>query len=213
MTMMVQSVMKKTGINRVTGALTDIFKRGKKAVTGEELAQQFKTWVTSSSLEEKEPIYLKLPEDARSFAAWIAGLPDRDLAAFTGKVADFCKDANFDLAWLTDASLASDPTLKRALEATVLLYCLSYWQADQTQDHIKALGVFQKWREAPMSGKYQDLTQKMFPKLVEQGLVSEPISAPLLFSEEERRSYIVQAIQKAAEQDMAAVLEVLKAVQ
>jgi hypothetical protein len=206
--------MKKTGLNRVTGALTGVLGRGKKqASSGEELAKQFKNWVTSSSLEEKEQIYLNLPEDARGFTTWITELSEKDLTAFTERVVNFCKEANFNLAWLTDASLESDPTLKRSLEATVLLYCLSYWQADQAQDHIKALGVFQKWREAPMSGKYQDLTQKMFPKLVERKLVSEPISAPLLFSEEDRRNYIVQAIQKAAEQDMAGVLEVLKETQ
>ncbi len=200
-----------------TGAVdnvTDVLKREKKpaesappALDGTTLAEQFKEWV--HALPAKTWQELNVPNEAE-FKLWLNGLASDDLHTLTQQVQTFCRSLNFDAAWLFDPSLMSDPQLQQSLGRTVLLYGVAYWQGLQAQDGLQTFITFREWVHNPLAAEHLALTQQVFTRLVEAGLVPEPTSALVLFSEEERHNYVQQALHQAAEKDMTALVQCFK---
>lgn len=177
-----------------------------------ELSQRFQEWVAGASLEERKQLYKSLPEAAQAFTTWLTGLPAEEVETFSQKVSSFCSDFGFELAWLVDLQLDDDAELKQAAEEIVVLYCLAHSKATQVRGDVKAFATFQAWQDNPSEGQHKALGQKLFAKLVEQGLVSAPPSELFMASDEKRQEHVVQAIRQAAEENRPAFNAVLKEV-
>lgn len=176
------------------------------------LAQQFKQWASDVASAEREPLFRQLPAATKEFTTWLASLSDEELKHFIQRLGAFCKDSHFQLSWLFDSDVQPDAQTKQALEEAVLLFALSRWQAARVNPSITAFNRFLAWQKNPLSKEHKAMTQKLFAKLVEKGLITEPPASLLLLSEEERRNYVMQAIQNIAENDKQALLAIFKEV-
>lgn len=216
MSSMVESVMKKTGLERLSGNVSKIFKGWNQEIadlTGRDHdaqhAQQFKQWITDATSTDRKELSGDVNKDLKALTTWLAGLSEEDMQAYCHKVAHFCEVLHFKLEWLVDPYLEKDPNLKKTLEDTVLLFCVSDWKASQSAEHIKAFASFREWLNDPESDQNQALTQKLFALLIKEDKLDETPSALLLLSEDERRKYIVQTIKKVAEADMPFIISYL----
>jgi hypothetical protein len=168
-----------------------------------DLALQFKQWVGQAELAKRTAVYKGLPEDAAGFTAWLQSLSDEDLARFVQELSAFCAALRFELAWLVDPKAEGE--LKQAAEETVGLYCLATWKARA----IQPFAAYRAWRSDPGKRENQLFAQKLYSKLVEAGLATSPPDL-LLAPQKERQAHVTQAIQKAAAEDHAVFIGLLK---
>lgn len=216
MSSMVESVMKKTRLERLSGSVSKLFKGWNKDIadlTGRERdaqhAQQFKQWITDATSADRKELSGDVNKDLKALTTWLAGLSEEDMQEYCHRVAHFCEALLFKLEWLVDPYLDKAPDLKKTLEETVLLFCVSDWKASQSAEHIKAFASFRAWLDEPEADHNQALTQKLFALLIKEDKLDETPSALLLLSEEERRNYIVQTIKKVAETELPFIIAYL----
>lgn len=174
-----------------------------------DLAKQFKQWVAEAAPGSRAELYNGLPASADGFAAWLGGLPDKELAQFTKQVVRFCASVNFNLAWLTDAQVSREPELKRAVEDAVLLYSLTTWRANNVQQDVKGFFAYQAWLAKP--NRHREFGQQLYAALVHGGAVTIPAEL-YLASEKERQAQAAASIRKAAEEDRVAFQAALRQV-
>lgn len=171
--------------------------RGKKAAA---LPQQFLAWIDQAPTVE-QPV-----------ADWLHGLSEPGLQAFTEHLAAFCADMGFELAWLVEQQFAHNPELTQAAEKIVLSYCWACQQAAVAQEDIEAHKMLQAFEQDPSSRKHQEFGQKLFAKLVQEGLTAANVSDYLAASAKTRPQQTLQAIQEAVKKDSPAFNRALKEV-
>lgn len=203
-----RSILERTGVTKLASGIGGMFKG--KHHDEEALAEHVRTWVTSASFASQQDLYQRLPDATSEFAGWLSGLPQEELISFIRKLDAFCAEQGFELEWVFRPELDEDRQLKRTLEGIVYLYCMSYWQVVQNQASIQAFARYLAWQSNPMSKENQELTRKVFPKLVQQKLIPEPTTEAFFFTEDEKRTYVVESVNKVADQNMPALLGILK---
>lgn len=161
-----------------------------------ELSNKFRKWVSEKSLSKQTQMYDNLPTQADGFQNWLAGLSDKEMLAFSEKVARFAATLSFDLEWLVNDKVNDYPQLKQAIEESVSLYSIAAWRATNVQQEVRVFLAFQAWLADP--SKNRALGQKLYSALVQQGLV---MTSPDLYlaTEKERMGEAVRAIKQAAE--------------
>lgn len=172
-----------------------------------ELARQFKQWVTDTPASRRTEQINGLPASADGFARWLSTLSDKDLEAFTQRVAHFCAGLKFDLAWLNSAEVSREPELKKAVEDAVLMYSLAAWRAHTVEADVKAFLAYQAWLANP--GRHKQFGLQLHRVLVQRGLLSIPADL-YLATEKERQAQARAAIIAVAEANHAAFSEVLR---
>jgi len=174
----------------------DSFRRKKPA----SLPQQFLAWIDKVDTVEK-PV-----QD------WLHALSEPGLQAFTEHLAAFCSDMGFELAWLVEQQFDQNPELARAAEKIVLPYCRACQQAATAQEDIEAHKMLQAFEQHPSSRKNQEFGQKLFAKLVQEGLATANLSDYLAATSKKRQQQTLQAIQEAVKKDSVAFNRALKEV-
>lgn len=174
-----------------------------------QLANKYRNWVAEKSLGKQTQMYDSLPEHANGLTTWLAGLSDKEMAAFSEKVARFAASLGFDLEWLVNDKVNDYPELKQTIEESVALYSIAAWRASNVQQEVRAFLAFQAWLANP--AKNRALGQKLYSALVQQGLV---MTSPDLYlaTEKERMGEAVRAIKQAAEAKPEAVNAVLRGI-
>ena len=172
-----------------------------------ELANKFRKWVSEKSLSRQTQMYDNLPTQADGFTNWLGGLSDKEMGAFSEKVARFAATLGFDLEWLVNDKVNDYPQLKQAIEEAVSLYSIAAWRANNVQQEVRAFLAFKAWLADP--SKNRALGQKLYSALVQQGLV---MTSPDLYlgTEKERMGEAVRAIKLAAETKPEALNAVLR---
>ena len=160
---------------------------------------QFQTWIAGLSGVDKD------------FVAWLQGLSPEDAKTFVQAVSDFGSTLSVERGWMLDGQMDNDPELEKSVRDAMARYCMAYWKTAQAQDDVQAFAVFQDWQAAPRKRKHRELTQKLFTRLVEDGVVSVP-SEIYVASAKKRKNYVVQAIRDFAEKDRPAFNVILKQV-
>ncbi|MBU0495497.1 MAG: cyclic nucleotide-binding domain-containing protein [Chloroflexi bacterium] len=113
-----------------------------------------------------------LPGMSGAFETWLASLASAELERFLRRVIGFISRLNVDLAWLLNGQIGNDPELERDVKETVALYCRAYWKAHLLGDDVQVFAAYLVWRDAPE--EYQELSRRLFAKLIEIGKVSAP---------------------------------------
>ncbi len=168
------------------------------------LAPRFRDWVLEARLPDRKQLYQNMPQTARAFSDWLAGLPSEQLELFCGRISDALSAWDIDLNWLVERDLARVPALQRAIEESVLSYCLAHWTATQAQDDIRTFTTFQAWQQDPYSERQKELNQRLYSRLVAKGLLTAPAPDLLLASEGRRQDFVVQALRHVSEADVIA---------
>lgn len=159
-----------------------------------ELAGQFKEWLGQAELDRRTAIYKALPADAAEFTTWLQGLDAKDLGNFAQGLADFCHGQGFDLAWLVDGQVPAE--MKRVVEETVGLYCLSAWKSRG----LSPYATYRAWQSDPGNEKHLGFAQRLYSRLITEGLATA--RSDLLYTpEKERYAFVVQSMQAVATQD------------
>jgi hypothetical protein len=146
-----------------------------------------------------------LASEASEFAAWLKALPEKELLLFLDHVSAFCRAVDVDPAWLTDAK--ADPELKSVAEDAVLFFGLARRKALG----VKGLILYSAWQAAPQKSEYRDFAQKLYNKLVQDGLAK--VSPDLMLaSDKERQAFVTKEIQAAAAANRDVFLAAVKSV-
>lgn len=180
--------------------------------TAQELVELFRTWLVELPVEKKAFLDGKLQNDLDGVTTWLAELTPDEAKIFYKQLSAFCANLNFELAWLVDPQTDNDPTIETALEQAVMLYCLAQWKAEQVQDDIEEFLLFKAWVHDPADDDYEDLNQKVFAKLLEKGLASNPPAELFMASAEERQAHFVGIIQEVIEKDQQGLYAIVKEV-
>jgi len=152
-----------------------------------DTVSSFRSWIDDAFDENPE------------IRQWLGSLSDEQLEAYTSYLAEFCQDMGFELDWLFDTNMAREPELAKALEKIILQYSQASYQAVSTQQEIMAFKALSDYLQNPISRQNLQLSQKVFGKLIEQGLTPINISEHLSLSNRERKEQITQTIQTIAQ--------------
>ena len=164
------------------------------------LPQQFLAWIDKVDTVE-QPV-----------KDWLHALSEPGLEAFTEHLAAFCSDMGFELEWLVEQQFDQNPELAQATEKIVLPYCRACQQAAAAQEDIEAHKTLQAFEQNPSSRKQQEFGQKLFAKLVQDGLAAANLSDYLAAAPKRRQQQTLQAIQEAVKKDSPAFNRALKEV-
>jgi hypothetical protein len=171
------------------------------------LGKQFQQWVADAALPKRTELSNRLPAQMEDFAAWLSGLSAQELEQFTAQVARYCDSINFDVAWLTDATVAREPELKQAVEESILLHSLGAWRAGNVQSRAQVALTYQAWLTHPE--RHQKFGQELHKILIERGLVTVPPEL-YLAPEKERLAQAATAIRHVAAENPDAFRLVLR---
>ena len=183
------------GVRSGTGWLSGL--RRKKTT---DLPQQFRAWVDKAGAIET-PV-----------KEWLHTLSEPGLQAFTEHLNTFCADMGFELTWLVEQQFDQNPDLVRAVEKIVLPYCRACQQAAAAQEDLEAHKRLQAFERHPSHRKQQAFGQKLFAKLIQEGLTTASTADYLSASAHQQQQQTWQAIQDAVQKDSAAFNRVLKEV-
>lgn len=165
--------------------------------------RQIQEWATLSSLHEEQPLFQGLPEEKQqAFNQWLKNLDEAEVRALTGRIEEFCKASRLDLHGLMNGNAQKDPILAEGIGAGVVAYLIAYFEAHEIQDRAAAFDIYEKWQRNPAGRRNRPLTQDLFDQLSEQGSVPALPANMALASHRKRISYLIAAIQNAAERDI-----------
>jgi hypothetical protein len=153
---------------------------------------------------------VQVAADDRAVREWLNALSEEGLQAFTEHLVAFCSDMGFELSWLVEQQFDKHPELAQAAERIVLHYCRACLQAALTQED---LGVYKRllaFEQDPFSRKNQAFGERLFAKVVEEGLVAAKMSEYFLAPPKERQQLAVAAIRQAAAKDSTAFNRAIK---
>ncbi len=176
----------------------------------QDLTRRFRQWTTESEAARAR-LTTNLPEWTNGFSTWLRGLSDREAVEFSQDVAQFCASQNFNIAWLNDPQVSSDPQLKQAVEDAVLLYGVAWWRADQVQSDVQAVLRLKAFLAAPNKRENKAFGQELFSGLVAKKLVIVP-SSLMTASEKERLYYMTRSIEQISQRHPDEFSQVLRRV-
>ncbi len=164
------------------------------------LPGQFREWVAKAFADDP------------SVNNWVQGLSQEGLQAFTDHLSVFCSEMGFELAWVVQQQLETQPELAQTFAQVVSHYCRACHQAAATQDDLEVYKTLQAFERNPASRKTQAFGQKLFAKVVEAGLTSVSMPEYLISAPKEQQQYMVRAIREAAKTNHAVFNRLLKEV-
>jgi hypothetical protein len=148
--------------------------------------------------------------DDRAVKDWFNALSEEGLQAFTEHLVAFCSEMGFELSWLVEQQFDKHPELAQATERIVLHYCRACLQAALTQEDLGVYKQLLAFEQDPFSRKNQAFGERLFDKVVEEGLVAAKMSEYFLAPPKERQQLAVAAIRQAAAKDSAAFNRAVK---
>jgi len=164
------------------------------------LPGQFREWIAKTCADDP------------AVNNWVQGLSQEGLQAFTDHLSVFCSEMGFELAWVVQQQLETQPELAQTFAQVVSHYCRACHQAAATQDDLEVYKTLQAFERNPASRKTQAFGQKLFAKVVEAGLTSVSMPEYLISAPKEQQQYMVRAIREAAKTNHAVFNRLLKEV-
>ena len=164
------------------------------------LPGQFREWIAQACADDP------------AVNDWVQGLSPEGLQAFTDHLAAFCHDMGFELEWVVQQRLETQPELAQTFARVVSHYCRACQQAAAAQDELDVYKTLQAFENNPGSRKTQAFGQKLFAKVVEAGLTSVSMSEYVSAAPKEQQQYMVRAIREAAKTNPAVFNRLLKEV-
>ena len=143
---------------------------------------------------------------------WFAALTAEQFKLLRSELTTFCAALGFDLIWLVEQAAFKPAALEEAGKTIVTHYCRAVRAAVLVHDDINALQRYQAFLANPSSKENLAFAQQLFARLVDEKIAPTATPALLMAEEKERQTFVVQAIQTAAEQNNVVFNTVLKAV-
>ncbi|MDM8529352.1 hypothetical protein QUF58_14250 [Anaerolineales bacterium HSG24] len=216
MTSFVKADFYKTGFNRFSTNISDLYQGIQEWVMGKdsekEQSQKIQAWLTAVASAKKEHLSGSLADDVDTFISWLGGLSSEETLQLYDQLDTFADAQGLDLSWLLEDELDNDIELKAGLEDALFLHGLALWRTGQLQDEINIFVAIRTWQADPLKKGQADLNQKLFRALINQELTASPPPELFLASEEERQTYIVKEIKQAIEKDKQTVGQLFKRV-
>jgi len=164
------------------------------------LPGQFREWIAKACADDP------------SVNNWVQGLSPEGLQAFTDHLVVFCDEMGFELAWVVQQQLETQPELAQTFAQVVSHYCRACQQAAAAQDDLEVYKTLLAFEHNPASRKTQAFGQKLFAKVVEARLTSVSMSEYLTVAPKEQQQYMVRAIREAAKTNHTVFNRLLKEV-
>ena len=159
-----------------------------------------RTWLTT--------VFVENPAER----LWFTSLTPEQFKLLRSELTTFCAELDFDLIWLVEQAAFKPAALEEAGKTIVTHYCRAVRAAVLVHDDINALQRYQAFLANPSSKENLAFAQQLFARLVDEKIAPTATPELLMASEKERQTFVVQAIQAAAEQNNAVFHPVLKAV-
>ncbi|MGH8549756.1 MAG: hypothetical protein ACRERU_14365 [Methylococcales bacterium] len=145
-----------------------------------------------------------------SLTDWLNALPEEGLRGFAEQLTEFCSEMGFDLSWLVDGKFDGHPELARAAERIVLHYYSACQQGAVAQEDLDVYKQLLDFERNPFGRKNRTFVERLFAKVVEDGLVAAKMSEYFSAPPKERQQIAVTAIREAWAKDDAALIRAVK---
>ena len=137
-------------------------------------------------------------------------LSDEQLDVLTAHISTFCQEMGFELKWVIEQALTSQPTLTQGLNRVVIHYCQACYQSVILQEDLEPYRLLRQYEQNPNSPQNRELGQAIFEKFVEKGLVTMTPAELQALPEQARREQIVATVRQAAAEQQALLLRLVK---
>ncbi|MEZ4868198.1 MAG: hypothetical protein R3C14_43120 [Caldilineaceae bacterium] len=156
---------------------------------------------------------------------WIQRLPAPEAAVLVDLLSGYCASLNWELAWLFAPQIERAPTLKQALEESVIAYARAILTGLQMEEDVRAYQAYLAFARKPTARKQRPLVQKLYPKLQAEAPPARAASSKLSWlpwsSAKQKantkqkslsRKEQITVIQRAFDHNPARAMELLKEV-
>lgn len=186
---------------QLTNSLRDGFASLRTSLFGQKqppLTPQFRIWLAQVLVGEPQ-LY-----------QWLMALSDEQLDVLTAHISTFCHEMGFDLKWVIEQTLASQPTLTQGLNRVVIHYCQACYQSVVLQEDLEPYRLLRQYEQNPNSPQNRELGQAIFEKFAEKGLATMTPAELQALPEQARREQIVATVRQAAAEQQALLLRLIK---
>ncbi|MFZ4848479.1 MAG: hypothetical protein ACOYL7_05015 [Caldilinea sp.] len=136
--------------------------------------------------------------DEPELRQWLHSVPEGGLQLLTQRLADFCTDTGFELAWALNGSLQIDKTLHATIRRVIVNYCRSCYYAVAAFPDLRSIQPYLDFQAAPTDKAHRPFGMQLYAELAAAKLTQPAPPNALLVEEPERWDYVVQAIAGAA---------------
>lgn len=143
---------------------------------------------------------------------WFASLTPEQFTLLRRELTAFCAELGFDLVWLVEQASFKPAALEETGKTIVTHYCRAVRAAVLIHDDMKALQRYQAFLVNPTSKENLAYGQQLYARLVDEKAAPAATPEMLMAGEKERKIFVVQALQTAAEQHAVAFSVAIKAV-
>lgn len=162
-----------------------------------DLEGQVRTWVADKSGDKK-------------LATWFAELPESEARQITREMKAFAQRNDFALGWLLQDDMVQDRKLETELRNALVQYLKARMTAAQADDSIQTFDHYQQMIQRP--GAHEALVQRLYTELVQRDLAPATSPEMVMAPSAERRVYLLERIQEAANKDWKKFSEALTTV-
>lgn len=164
-----------------------------------ETIKRFREWVTRDLNKEPE------------LQSWLLTLSEPGSALLVQHLQSFCRELNFELAWLLDQQVSMSPELNGAIRDAIIDYCQACRKAVPVQKQAKLFVQYQRLLKSPTDKAQQELSRTLYANLAKQGLTPAPEATFIVATEAERQQQTLQIIQQTATQNWLQFAQVFHA--
>ncbi|MEM7125881.1 MAG: hypothetical protein AAF702_06120 [Chloroflexota bacterium] len=165
----------------------------------EQLVEQFRSWAVNGLKDDPE------------LQEWLLALPEEGFGLLTWHIASFCKEMNFELAWLFDEQASLAPELKATIRSVVIDYCQACQRSVKVQEQAHIFAQYHQLVENPNGREQKALGYKLHENLASLGLADLSNNVDLgKANERERYEHILGRIHQAAADDWSQFAQVLQ---
>ena len=142
---------------------------------------------------------------------WVNGLSVSEADVLLDLLAGYCTSLNWELTWLFTPQLQKVPTLKQALEESVMAYARSLLASLQLVEEVHAYNAYVALLQKPASRQQFTLVQKLYNALREQNVIKPVTTKRQWFRRQPTRKQKIAAVLASFDREPVRAMATLKA--
>lgn len=143
----------------------------------------------------------------RKVGTWFAELPAKEAKKIVADLREFAKEMDFEFKWVFEPGDLPDNKLQSELELAVMQRLEARFAAIQVQDNIEVYTQYQRVLDNP--ARHATLIQNLYTALVEREMAIATPPEMVMAPSSERRTFLLEQISKAANEDWSQFAEAM----
>jgi hypothetical protein len=168
-------------------------------------------WQRRGKLTERVRVWVKDQAGDRKIAAWFEELSESEAREIAQDLRRFSVNMGFDLDWVLREDKLPDDKLEKELRQVLVQRLKARYASDQVADNIVIYDQYLRLVGNP--ARHAKTIQSLYTELVSRELAPTTPPEMVMAPSAERRAFLIEKIQEAADKDWAEFAKAMEAVE